>query len=88
MPVEVKEEPSKRSLADVLDLVLMPDTLGQYIHLVGIAIHTLRIVRNEPSDSAAELHIARAQRHHEKRPDQIGSWVAAVCRDLVNYIKR
>ena len=88
MPVEVKEEPSKRSLVDVLDLVLMPDTLRQYIHLIGIAIHPLLIARNEPSDSAAELNIARVRRHNEKRPDQIGSWMAVVCHELVDYINR
>ena len=83
MLVEVKEEPSQRSLAD---WVFMPDTLGQYIHLVGIAIHPLLIVRNEPSDSTAELNIPRVRRQNEQRPDQVVSLMALLCHEFVDYI--
>ena len=86
VPVEAKDEPNKRSLADVLDWVLLLDTLGQYIHVVGIAIYPLLIVRNAPSDSAAELNIASVRRHNEQRPDQIGSWMAVVRHEFVDYI--
>ena len=41
MPVEVKEEPSEQSLADVFDLEFMPDTLGQNVLLVGFCYSCL-----------------------------------------------
>ena len=75
-------------LADILDLMLMTNALGQDIHLVIITTHMSKVIENQPCDALQEANVSSSCCLYNHWSDQYSCLMRVTEHYLVSDVNR